>query len=68
MANAALGDSGTLHGLPALYAIDLLAQRWGIAPWQITAVPEGVDPDEHVAWLLRGMEFQRMEASVKRGS
>ena len=56
---AALGDSGVLTEIPFNYALDLLAQRWHIAPWQLEDAP--------VEWLIRGLEYERMEASVKRG-
>lgn len=51
---AALGD-GVAVGIPGSYAIDKLAQRWSVPPWELEAAP---DPD----WLIRGLEFQRIEA------
>lgn len=42
--------------IPFLYAVDQLAQRWHVHPRELEA-----DPD----WLVRGLEFMRLEASVK---
>lgn len=43
--------------VPYAYALDQLARRWSTRPDEL----EEMDPE----WLLRGLEFQRMEASVK---
>lgn len=43
-------------GIPFLYALDQLAQRWHVHPSELER-----DPD----WLIRGLEFMRLEASVK---
>ena len=45
--------------VPYLYALDALAQRWHVHPAELER-----DPD----WLLRGLEFMRLEASVKVSS
>ena len=51
---AALGKDGVLQGIPFTYAFDKLAQRWHVAPWVLEEAP--------VDWLLRGLEFQDIEA------
>lgn len=43
-------------GVPFLYALDQLAQRWHVHPAELER-----DPD----WLVRGLEFMRLESSVK---
>lgn len=50
-------DAEARPGIPYLYALDQLARRWHTRPDLL----EEMDPD----WLLRGLEFQRLEASVK---
>ena len=42
--------------MPLEYALDALAQRWGVAPWQLEEAPG--------EWVLRGLEFMRIESSV----
>lgn len=39
--------------MPGTYILDQLAQRWHVPPWALEEAP--------VDWLLRGLEFQRME-------
>lgn len=53
--------------VPFTYALERLAQRWSVAPWELERPPAGVDPDAHLDWVIRGMEYQRLEGSVKRG-
>lgn len=53
--------------MPFEYALEGLAKRWSIPPWWLTApLPEIVD-DERALWIERGLEYQRLEASVKVG-
>lgn len=54
---AAAVDPDARPGIPYLYAIEQLARRWHTRPDLI----ETMDPE----WLIRGLEFMRMEASVK---
>ena len=42
--------------VPLEYALDALAQRWGVAPWELEEAPG--------EWVLRGLEFMRIESSV----
>jgi len=51
-----------MMSVPIEYAIDHVARRWGVAPWELE------DPD-HALWLHRGLLFNRFEAqaTVKRG-
>lgn len=58
LAEAALSDDGSVKGIPFEYALDALAQRWNCPPWVIEQGP--------IEWLIRGLEFQTLEASVKR--
>jgi hypothetical protein len=37
------------------YAIDALARRWGIAPWEIENAPD-------LEWVVRGLYYLRVEA------
>lgn len=50
-------DANARPSIPYLYALDQLARRWSTRPDLL----EEMDTD----WLLRGLEFQRLEASVK---
>jgi len=43
--------------VPFVYALDALAQRWGIAPWALEEAP--------LDWIIRGLEFERLEGSTK---
>jgi hypothetical protein len=43
--------------IPLIYALDQLAQRWSTSP----DVLEDMDPE----WLIRGLEFMRLEGAVK---
>lgn len=56
LANAALGNASEV---PFTYALDQLARRWNVPPWALEDAP--------LDWLVRGLEFARMEGSVKRG-
>ena len=56
MAASALGKSASV---PYDYAIDALAKRWHVHP--------SVIEDGDVLWLIRGLEFLRLEASVRVG-
>jgi hypothetical protein len=49
--------NGTSAPIPYVYALDQLARRWSIPPWELEAAP--------AEWLLRGLAFIRTEASVK---
>lgn len=55
LAQAAL-DPDKRPPIPFLYALDQLAQRWHVHPRELEK-----DPD----WLIRGLEFMRLEAGVK---
>lgn len=44
-------------GVPFTYALDQLARRWSTRPDLL----EDMDPE----WLMRGLEFMRLEGSVK---
>jgi hypothetical protein len=44
--------------VPVTYAIDALAQRWGVAPWVIENAP---DAD----WIVRGLYFLKVEAQAQ---
>jgi hypothetical protein len=41
--------------VPTMYAIDALARRWGIAPWEIEDAPDA-------EWIIRGLHFMKVEA------
>lgn len=45
--------------MPSVYVIETLARRWGVPPWVLES--EDADP----LWIIRGLEFLRMESSVK---
>jgi len=49
--------------VPWSYALDQLAQRWHIAPWQLEDAPDGT-------WIGAGLLFMRLEAEAQmnRGS
>lgn len=61
LAAAAL-DPDSKARVPWEYALDLLAQRYHIAPWELEEAPDG-------AWISAGLLFMRLEgeAQVKRG-
>lgn len=45
-----------MFDVPFIYVLDVLAQRWHVPPWVLDDAP--------VEWLLRGLEFQRIEGPV----
>jgi hypothetical protein len=47
--------------IPPIYFLDQLAQRWGIAPWQIT-----LDDPEVRRWVQRGRVFLSLEAQAQK--
>lgn len=57
---AAGRDDGALFGVPFTYVLDALAQRWGIPPWVLEDAP--------IDWLIRGLEFLRIEGPVSHGA
>lgn len=48
-----------MSGVPLSYQVEALAQRWHVPPWVIEDAP--------LEWVMRGLEFMRLEGSVKRG-
>lgn len=61
LANAALGQDRTLRNVPFNYVLLEIAREWGVAPWVIE------DDDRALDWLLRTIEFRRLEGSVRSG-
>jgi hypothetical protein len=43
--------------VPELYAIEQLAARWGIPPWEMNS-----DDPEVGLWIRRGLIFRRLES------
>ena len=43
--------------VPFHYVLEYLARRWHIAPWELEDAP--------IDWLIRGLEYQSLEASVE---
>jgi len=41
--------------VPLDYALDALAKRWHIAPWELEAAP-------NADWIIRGLYFQKVES------
>lgn len=48
--------------MPLDYSLFKLAQRLGVPPWVLEGYPPGKPP---VEWVIRVMEFARMENSVQ---
>jgi hypothetical protein len=38
-----------------MYAIDALARRWGVAPWEIENATDA-------EWVIRGLHYMKVEA------
>jgi len=45
--------------VPYVYVVEMLARRWNVPPWVLES--DEADP----LWIIRGLEFIRMETSVK---
>lgn len=58
LALAAVG-SGSSAEVPASYALEALARRWGVPPWELERAP--------ARWIHRGMTFMRLESEARRG-
>jgi hypothetical protein len=56
---------GSAQPVPFDYALWQLGIRMGVPAWVFEGYPVDAPPAE---WVIRSLEFQRMEASVKRGS
>lgn len=56
LALAALG-SGSDDSVPSSYALEALARRWGIAPWDLERAP--------LAWVTRGLTFMELESEAR---
>jgi hypothetical protein len=52
------------QSVPLDYALWALGIRMGVPAWVFEGYPVDQPP---VEWVIRSMEFARMEASVKRG-
>jgi hypothetical protein len=59
LANAALGGGGPLKNVPFDYVLEQLAERWHVPPWVVEEAP--------VEWVLRTLEYRRLEGSVRSG-
>lgn len=59
LAKASLSP-GEVSAVPLIYAIEQLARRWGIPPWQL----DTDDPDVS-RWLQRGLLFSRFESEAR---
>ena len=57
LAAAGLGD-GKPVTVPWDYALDALAKRWNIAPWELEQAP-------NADWIIRGLYFQKVEAQAQ---
>ncbi len=44
--------------MPWDYAIDALAKRWHIAPWELENAP-------NADWIIRGLYFQKVESQAQ---
>jgi hypothetical protein len=55
----ALAAAGTARPLPFLYLLDLVAQRYGIAPWDLRDAP--------YEDVLRTIHFMGVEAQARKG-
>ncbi len=44
--------------MPINYALEALARRWGIAPWELENAP---DAD----WIIRGFHYMKVEAEAQ---
>ncbi len=52
----ALGQK--VSDVPFHYVLDHLARRWHVAPWEL-------EDEAHLDWLIRGLEYESLEASVE---
>lgn len=60
LAAAGIG-SGEPVSVPTNYAIEALARRWGVAPWEIENAP---DAD----WVVRGLYYLKVEAKSQHAA
>jgi hypothetical protein len=51
-------DSGKPQGVPLDYALEALARRWGIPPWELENAPDA-------EWIIRGMHYMKVEAEAQ---
>lgn len=62
LAQSATAKDAKSYAVPFDYALFQLAGRFGVPPWVFEGYPVHEPPAE---WVIRAMEFARMEASVK---
>ena len=58
LATAALGGGAQLS-VPLEYALDRLAKRWGIPPWELDSADPAI-----ARWVQRGLLFERLEGEA----